>query len=242
MPAIITSKGRGVARRRIGARRPVLDVRRGAWALLALVPLAGLAGADADLDELFPHWLDGPAAQAAISDARVTPLRPETLPAPAPIEPAAEPPAEVGPARVVAPAPAKPQPQAAKAAKAKPARRAAPKSQKSVVVKQPVVTEGEINRVIEGRASWYGPGFHGETTAAGETFDRHALTLAHRHLPLGTRVRITNLKTGKSAIARVNDRGPFHRSRIADLSEGLAKRVGMKGVGRVRIEVLEDAE
>lgn len=90
-----------------------------------------------------------------------------------------------------------------------------------------------------GRASWYGPGFHGRRTASGERFNRNGNTLAHRGLPFGTRVRITNLKNGKTAVARVNDRGPFHGGRIADLSEGVAKKVGMSGVDRVKLEVVE---
>src|SRR5581483_1403418 len=71
-----------------------------------------------------------------------------------------------------------------------------------------------------GNASWYGPGFSGHRTASGERFNRNAMTLAHRGLPFGTRVKVTNLKNGRAAIARVNDRGPFVRGRIADLSQG----------------------
>ena len=67
---------------------------------------------------------------------------------------------------------------------------------------------------------------------------RNAMTLAHRGLPFGTRVRITNLKNGRIAIARVNDRGPFVRGRIADLSQGLARNLGIGGVGRVKIEII----
>ena len=89
-----------------------------------------------------------------------------------------------------------------------------------------------------GNASWYGPGFSGRRTASGERFNRNAMTLAHRGLPFGTRVRITNLKNGRVAVARVNDRGPFVRGRIADLSQGLARNLGIGGVGRVKIEVI----
>jgi len=97
--------------------------------------------------------------------------------------------------------------------------------------------------VYTGRVTWYGGRFHGRRTASGERFNRHANTLASRHLPFGTRVRVTNLRNGRSAIARVNDRGPASRRYIADLSEGLAARLGIKraGVGRVRIEVLPPA-
>ncbi len=92
--------------------------------------------------------------------------------------------------------------------------------------------------VLEGRATWYGPGFHGRRTASGERFNRHALTLASRGLPMQTLVRITNLKNGRSAIGRVNDRGPYTHGAIVDLSEALARRVGMGGTARVRLEVL----
>lgn len=98
-------------------------------------------------------------------------------------------------------------------------------------------------RVYTGSVTWYGGRFHGRRTASGERFNRFANTLASRHLPFGTRVRVTNLRNGRSAIARVNDRGPASRRYIADLSEGLAARLGIKraGIGRVRIEVLPPA-
>jgi len=97
----------------------------------------------------------------------------------------------------------------------------------------------EVLRVIHTRATWYGPGFHGRRTASGERFNRHAMTMASRHLPLGARVRVTNPRTGRSAVARVNDRGPYsHRSITADLSQGLARKIGLRGTGPVRIEVL----
>lgn len=92
--------------------------------------------------------------------------------------------------------------------------------------------------VMHGKASWYGPGFHGRRTASGERFNRYAPTLASRSLPFGTRVRVTNLKNGKTALGRVNDRGPFVRGRIIDLSQGLAGQLGISGVGNVRVEVL----
>jgi rare lipoprotein A len=92
--------------------------------------------------------------------------------------------------------------------------------------------------VLVGRATWYGPGFHGRRTASGERFNRHALTLASRGLPMQTMVRITNLKNGRAAVARVNDRGPYAHGAIVDLSEALARRVGMGGTSRVKVEVL----
>ncbi len=92
----------------------------------------------------------------------------------------------------------------------------------------------------EGLASWYGKKFHGRTTASGERYDMHALTAAHRTLPFGTRVRVTNLANGRRVVVRINDRGPFIRGRIIDLSYAAARQVGMvqAGVARVRVEVL----
>ena len=91
-----------------------------------------------------------------------------------------------------------------------------------------------------GRVSWYGPGFHGRQTASGEIFDSGDLTMAHRSLPLGSRVRVTNLDNGRSVVLRVNDRGPYVRGRIADLSRAAARRLGFvdDGVVQARIELL----
>jgi rare lipoprotein A len=88
-------------------------------------------------------------------------------------------------------------------------------------------------------ASWYGPGFHGRKTASGETFDQDAQTAAHRTLPFGTRVRVVRLDTGDDVVVRVNDRGPFVRNRVIDLSRGAARRVGLDrdGVARVVLRV-----
>jgi rare lipoprotein A len=93
----------------------------------------------------------------------------------------------------------------------------------------------------EGLASWYGPGFHGRRTASGERFDAHGLSAAHRTLPLGSRVRVTNLANGKRVVLRVTDRGPFVRGRIIDVSYGAAGALGMvrRGVTRVRVERLD---
>jgi len=93
-----------------------------------------------------------------------------------------------------------------------------------------------------GIASWYGPGFHGRYTANGEVFDEDQLTVAHRTLPMPSLVRITNLDNGKSVVARVNDRGPFARSRILDASKRTAELLGFKGTGtaKVRVQILPD--
>ena len=93
-----------------------------------------------------------------------------------------------------------------------------------------------------GEASWYGPGFHGRTTANGETFDRRALTAAHPTLQMPTLVRVTNLDNGRSLVLRVNDRGPFAHSRLIDVSERAAELLGFReaGVATVRVQVLTD--
>jgi peptidoglycan lytic transglycosylase len=95
--------------------------------------------------------------------------------------------------------------------------------------------------VQTGEASWYGPGFHGRRTANGERYDQDALTAAHRTLPFGTRVRVTNLDNGRTVDLRINDRGPFVAGRIIDLSRAGARVIGLigPGVGPVRLEVLE---
>ena len=92
-----------------------------------------------------------------------------------------------------------------------------------------------------GIASWYGPNFHANNTANGEVFDQHELTAAHRTLQMPSLVRVTNLENGRSVVVRVNDRGPFKRGRIMDLSKRAAQLLGFinKGTARVRIKVLE---
>jgi rare lipoprotein A len=84
-------------------------------------------------------------------------------------------------------------------------------------------------------ASWYGPGFHGRKTASGERFNTGALTAAHKTLPFGTRVRVVNVHTGRSVVVRINDRGPFIRGRVIDLSKAAARAIGMDGLARVRL-------
>ncbi|WP_308936433.1 septal ring lytic transglycosylase RlpA family protein [Pseudovibrio japonicus] len=89
-----------------------------------------------------------------------------------------------------------------------------------------------------GKASWYGPTFHGRKTANGEVFDRNALTAAHPTMPLPSYAKVTNLQNGRSMVVRVNDRGPFHDNRVIDLSERVAGMLGTKssGVAKVRVE------
>jgi rare lipoprotein A len=92
--------------------------------------------------------------------------------------------------------------------------------------------------VARGMASFYGRGLHGRRTASGERFDRKALTAAHRTLPFGTLVEVENLNTGRSVVVRINDRGPFTRGRIIDLSEAAGGAIGLRGVAPVRITPL----
>ena len=90
----------------------------------------------------------------------------------------------------------------------------------------------------KGAASWYGPGFHGRKTASGERFNTHAMTAAHKTLPFGTRVRVTNEKTGRAVVVRINDRGPYAHGRIIDLSQASARAIGIGGVGKVSLSQL----
>lgn len=94
----------------------------------------------------------------------------------------------------------------------------------------------------EGRASWYGPGFAGRRTANGEIYDPSQLTAAHKTLPFGTFVRVTNPSSGASVVVRINDRGPFKPGRILDLSRAAAEQIGMIRAGTmvVKLEVVSD--
>ncbi|UIJ72028.1 septal ring lytic transglycosylase RlpA family protein [Aurantimonas sp. HBX-1] len=94
--------------------------------------------------------------------------------------------------------------------------------------------------VASGAASYYGKRFHGRTTANGERFNMNSMTAAHRTLPFGTKVKVTNRRNGKSVVVRINDRGPFHGKRIIDLSQGAASRIGMisSGTASVSLDVL----
>jgi rare lipoprotein A len=93
---------------------------------------------------------------------------------------------------------------------------------------------------IIGTASWYGPGFHGRTTANGERYNMNAMTAAHKTLRFGTKVKVTNTTNGQSVVVRINDRGPFVGSRVIDLSRSAASAIDMIGPGtaKVTIEVL----
>lgn len=89
----------------------------------------------------------------------------------------------------------------------------------------------------EGKASWYGKGFHGRKTASGERYDMNAMTAAHPTLPIPSYAKVTNLKNGKEVIVRINDRGPFHSNRVMDLSQAAAKKLEFMGQGVANVKV-----
>ena len=103
-----------------------------------------------------------------------------------------------------------------------------------------IKTVPSVVRIISGEASWYGPGLFGNSTANGEVYERGTMTAAHRTLPFGTKVRVTNLRNGRSEVIRINDRGPFVHHRVIDLGHGAASSLGLtaSGITQVRLEVL----
>jgi len=108
------------------------------------------------------------------------------------------------------------------------------------VKKTQKASKAEAKPYQVGEASWYGKQFHGKTTASGEDFDMFEFTAAHRKLPLGTFVKVTNLKNGKWIIVRVNDRGPYVGDRIMDLSYSAARMLNFRdGVERVRLDLIQ---
>jgi rare lipoprotein A len=108
----------------------------------------------------------------------------------------------------------------------------------------PPAEEPGVGTVVEGIASWYGPGYDGKKAASGERFDQDALTAAHPYWAFGTLVRVTLLSTGRSVVVRVNDRFPAHKGRAIDLSRAAAKAIGLigPGTGRVRLEIVRRRE
>jgi len=110
----------------------------------------------------------------------------------------------------------------------------------TVLGKKYYPTKVSVNDSFSGIASWYGPNFHNKLTSNGEYYNMHAMTAAHKTLPMNTMLRVTNLENGKKIVVRVNDRGPFVKSRIIDLSNAAAHRIDMvrKGTAPVRIEVI----
>ncbi len=92
-----------------------------------------------------------------------------------------------------------------------------------------------------GIGTWYGPGFHGRKTASGEVFNQNAMTAAHKTLPLGTKVKVTNLNNNKTIIVRINDRGPFSKTKIIDLSRKAGTILGIRtaGIAPMRVQAIE---
>lgn len=104
---------------------------------------------------------------------------------------------------------------------------------------EPSMTSVDYKEMGVMTASWYGPRFHGKSTANGELYNQMALTAAHKSLPFGTILQITNLRNGKSIFVRINDRGPFAEGRDLDLSKGTAIALGMMGKGVAKVKVQE---
>ncbi len=108
----------------------------------------------------------------------------------------------------------------------------------------PEVSEVPVEQAVflnEGMASYYGARHHGRKTASGEPFNKNALTAAHKTLPFGSRVRVTNLRTQRAVVVTINDRGPYAKRRVIDLSEQAAREIGMlrAGVAPVKLELLQ---
>ena len=108
------------------------------------------------------------------------------------------------------------------------------KRRKSETVKKTRYHKGQT---LRGKASYYGPKFHGRKTSNGEVFDMNAMTAAHKSMPFGTILEVTNSNNGKSCRVRINDRGPFIPGRIIDLSMGAAQSIDMVGDGVVEVEI-----
>jgi rare lipoprotein A len=109
------------------------------------------------------------------------------------------------------------------------------------IVAEPPPPPARSTYSAQGKASYYGAWHHGKRTANGEAYDQHALTAAHRSLPFGSRIRVTNLNNGKSVVVRINDRGPYNRRRLIDLSREAAKQLDMleAGIAPVRLQAIE---
>ena len=98
-----------------------------------------------------------------------------------------------------------------------------------------VQKKAEIGYTFTGDARYYGKGFDGKKTASGEIFDRNAMTCAHRSLPFGTKLKVVRVKTGASVVVRVNDRGPYAKRRVLDLSEAAGKVLGLDKAGHAQV-------
>lgn len=115
-------------------------------------------------------------------------------------------------------------------------------AQEVEIAANPIAELVQETEIDGGTASYYGNELAGNRTASGERFDPGQLTAAHRTLPFGSKVRVTNMSTGDSVIVRINDRGPFHRGRVIDVSHAAAREIGMhrSGTARVKLALLAD--
>ena len=104
-------------------------------------------------------------------------------------------------------------------------------------IEPPVEAQPATTAIKGGNASYYGRQFHGRRTASGEAFDMNAMTAAHRTLPFGTLVQVTNPRNGKTVTVRINDRGPFHGNRVIDVSRAAATELGLIGPGKAHVEL-----
>lgn len=98
------------------------------------------------------------------------------------------------------------------------------------------LVENSASKLSTGVVSWYGGKFHGRKTASGEKYDKHELTAAHKSLPFGTKVKVTNIRNGKSVVVEINDRGPYVKSRVLDLSQAAFNEIGHTGTGVMQVE------
>ena len=111
----------------------------------------------------------------------------------------------------------------------------------AVQEQQPEQTQAQSSKTVEGRASWYGPGFYGRKTTSGEVLEKGTMTAAHSSLPMGTEVKVTRTDTGKSVTVVINDRKPFKPGTVIDLAHGSAVALDIDddGTGPVQIEVIK---
>ena len=98
------------------------------------------------------------------------------------------------------------------------------------------IMERTASKISTGVVSWYGDKFHGRKTASGERYDKHELTAAHKSLPFGTKVKVTNIRNGKSVVVEINDRGPYAKSRVLDLSQAAFSEIGHTNTGVMQVE------
>ncbi len=98
------------------------------------------------------------------------------------------------------------------------------------------IMERTATKISTGVVSWYGDKFHGRKTASGEKYDKDELTAAHKSLPFGTKVKVTNIRNGKSVVVEINDRGPYAKSRVLDLSQAAFSEIGHTNTGVMQVE------